>query len=791
MFGRNRKRWFCHEFIEINWSKILWVKEIRKLSKKKKTNVYKFEPQKNKNGGKKVFSINERLARMLIAFFVVFIILVGRLGWLQIVQGADLREDMYRQLTASKTISPKRGTIYDSTGKALAISAQVDTVSIDPTRIVVDNEDEKIAEAMTKQLKEKVAKAFSDIFDLDYEETLEKVSSDSTNVTIAKKVENDKIEELKAWMEENDIYSGINIDEDTKRYYPYDNLASSLIGFCGTDNQGLYGLELKWNDILTGTPGKVTSAQDAVQDLIPYENETYIAPQNGNDVTLTIDANIQQIAEKYLKQACEENDCKDGGNVIIMNPNNGDILAMATYPDYNLNSPFTLDYVSDKEWDKMSDEEKNTMLQETWNNRAITSTYEPGSVFKIITAAAGLEEGLADADTPNVFQCEGYEKISGVRINCSDRAGHGSQSLRDALKNSCNPAFMQLGEKIGAATLYRYYDAFGFFDTTGFADIGDSGSSGERSGYFWDLDDVGPIELATMSFGQRFRVTPLQMITAVSAIANDGVLVQPRIAKEIKNTDTGAVTTIEPKNVRQVVSKETSETLLDMLETVVDSGTGKYAEVKGYSIAGKTGTSEPDESDPEEKYVASFAAISPVESPEVVVLVTLYGPQGESHSGSTVAAPVVSQILSEVLPYLGIQSDTTDSESSAETTALSNVKNKTMAEAKKIIEKQGFECIISGNDDDIVTEQMPAAGTALIEDSVVRLYSEDNDTRVSQSVPNLKGMSLSEAKAALKNKNLNIKYSGEGKVTSQDITAGTSVEEGTVVNVVLKEEIEE
>ena len=294
-----------------------------------------------------------------------------------------------------------------------------------------------------------------------------------------------------------------------------------------------------------------------------------------------------------------------------------------------------------------------------------------------------------------------------------------------------------------------------------------------------------------MSFGQRFRVTPLQMITAVSAIANDGVLVQPRIAKEIKNTDTGAITTIEPKEVRQVVSKETSETMLDMLETVVDSGTGKYAEVKGYSIAGKTGTSEPDESDKEKKYVASFAAISPVESPEVVILVTLYGPQGESHSGSTVAAPVVSQILSEVLPYLGIQSDTTDSESSAETTALSNVKNKTMAEAKKIIEKQGFECIISGNSDDIVTEQMPAAGTALIEGSVVRLYSEDNDTRVSQSVPNLKGMSLSEAKAVLKNKNLNIKYSGEGKVTSQDITAGTSVEEGTVINVILKEEIEE
>lgn len=267
---------------------------------------------------------------------------------------------------------------------------------------------------------------------------------------------------------------------------------------------------------------------------------------------------------------------------------------------------------------------------------------------------------------------------------------------------------------------------------------------------------------------------------------------QPRIAKEITNTDTGAVTTIEPVEVRQVVSKETSATLMDMLKTVVDNGTGRYAQVKGYSIAGKTGTSEPDPSEEEAGYVASFAAITPAESPELVILVTLYGlSEGGLHSGSTVAAPVVSQILSEVLPYLEIPSDTTDSDSSEGTITLSNVKNKTVAEAKKIIEKQGFECEISGVDDDIVSEQMPVAGTQLIEGSIVKLYTEDNDTRVSQTVPNLKGMSLSEAKAALKNKNLNIKYSGSGKVTSQDITAGESVDEGTVVSVVLQQEIEE
>ena len=742
--------------------------------------------------GRKLLSVNERIGRVFIAFLVIFALLIGRLGWLQLVQGAELKEDMQRQMTASKTISPKRGTIYDSTGKALAVSAQVDTVSIDPTRIVVEEEDsDEIDEVKTKALKEKVAKAFSEIFELDYEETLEKVSSESSNVTIARKVENDKIEKLENWMEENEIYSGINIDEDTKRYYPYDNLASNLIGFCGTDNQGLWGLELKWNDILTGTPGKVTSAQDAVQDLIPYENETYIAPQNGNDITLTIDANIQEIAEKYLKQACEENNCEDGGNVIIMNPNNGDILAMATYPDYNLNDPYTLDFISEKEWKKLSGDEQYTLQQETWNNKAITYTYEPGSVFKIITAAAGLEEGIVDADTANVFTCTGEQKVSGVTIHCSDAAGHGKQSLRDALKNSCNPAFIQLGQKIGAATLYRYYDAFGLFDTTGFGDIGDSGNSGERNSIFWDLENVGSVELATMSFGQRFRVTPLQMISAVAAVANDGVLMKPRIAKEIKNTDTDAITTIEPEAVRQVISKETSETMLDMLETVVANGSGRYAQVKGYSIAGKTGTSEPDPSDEDAGYVASFAGISPVESPEVVILVTLYGVGGDNYYGSRVAAPVVAQILSEVLPYLGVPSDTTDGETEVETTTLSNVKNRTVAEARKIIEKQGFECDVEGNDDDIVSAQVPVAGTGLIEGAIVKLYTEDNDTRVSQTVPDMKGMTLSEAKAALKNKNLNIKYTGSGRVTSQGVTFGTSVEEGTVIEVVLKEEIDE
>ena len=344
-----------------------------------------------KKVSKKTSTLSQRLGIMMLIFFLILLLLIFRIGWLQLVQGADLKEAMYDQLTADRIISPKRGTIYDSTGKALARSVQVDTVSIDSTKIVVENKDEDVAKVKTKELREKVAKAFSDIFELNYDETFKKVSSESSSVqTIARKVEKDKIDKLKEWMKNNKIYSGINIDEDTKRYYPYDNLASNLIGFCGTDNQGLEGLEAKWDSVLTGTPGKIVASQDAVQDLIPDQNQTYIAAQNGNDITLTIDANIQTIAEKYLKQACEENKCADGGNVIIMNPNNGDILAMATYPDYNLNTPFTPTHIKTKDWKKLTEAEQSNTLQNVWNNRAITSTYEPGSVFKIVTGGSLL-----------------------------------------------------------------------------------------------------------------------------------------------------------------------------------------------------------------------------------------------------------------------------------------------------------------------------------------------------------------------------------------------------------------
>lgn len=737
---------------------------------------------KPKNKKVKTASPNKRLRGILIAVIVVFLIIIFRIGWLQFVEGASLKEMMYDQLITSEILTPKRGSIYDSTGKTLAISAQVDTVSVDPRKFIQTDEDGDVDEFKTKAYREKIAKSFSDIFELDYEETLNKISTDSSFVVIAKKVEKDKIDRLREWMEKEEVYSGISIDEDTKRYYPYNNLASSLIGFCNDDNQGSEGLEYYWNSTLTGTDGKIVTSQDALRDYIPDENQTYIAPQNGSDLTLTIDANIQSIAEKYLKQGCIENEASRGGNVIIMDPNTGDILAMATYPDYNLNDPYTPTHIDSKEWNKMSSEDQTNTLYSLYKNRAISDTYEPGSVFKIITSAVALEEDLATTDTSNAYKCTGVYNVSGINISCSHGAVHGNLSLRQALEKSCNAAFMQIGQKIGAKTLYSYYDAFGFFDKTNFASVGEASSN------FWNLSDVGPIELATMSFGQRFNITPIQMITAVSAVANGGNLMQPRIVKEIKDTSTGAVQTVEPVTVRQVISKETSEKMLDMLESVVTDGTGKYAQVKGYSIAGKTGTSEPSPGAEDQGNVASFAAISPVESPQLVVLVTIYGPQGDNNDGSTVAAPIAAQILNEVLPYMQVPTDSTYS-SNTEKITLPDVTNKTVGEAKKILEEAGFTVSTNGSDEDVITEQMPRKGTSLIENSIIKLYTSEDETKVSVTVPDLKMKTISQAKQLLKEKNLNIDIKGSsGVILTQDPISGTSVEEGSIITVTLQEQ---
>ena len=720
-----------------------------------------------------------KLKNIFIIVVLVLVLLLGRIGFIQFVQGSELKELAYQQQAINQILSPKRGNIYDATGKALAISAQVDTITINPTKIVGENDEE------TKELKETVAKGLSDIFELDYNETLEKVSSNSQIETIIKKVEQEKVNQLEAWMDENDISVGINIDEDTKRYYPYGSLASSVIGFCGTDNQGLSGIESKWDSVLTGTPGKIVSSQDSSQREIPNAEETYISAENGSDITLTIDYNIQYTIEKYLKQAVEKYDCKDGGNVIVMDPQTGDILGIACYPDYDLNSPYTPNSTLAQTYDSLSTEEKSEALYRMWANKSVSDSYEPGSTFKIITASVALEEGITTTDKAGDFTCKGYEVVEDRTIKCwRDYDPHGPQSLRDALCNSCNPAFIQLASRITAPTLYKYYQAFGLFETT------DSGLYGEQNSIFHNLDEIGPVELATYAFGQRFQVTPLQMITAISCVANDGVLMKPNIIKSITNTDTGAVTETEPTEVRQVISKSTAEQVKSMMESVVLHGTGQNVAVSGYSIGGKSGTSEPTESNKDSGYVSSFVAISPIEDTQVVILLTLYNPQNKDYGyqGGTVAAPVVSQMLSEILPYLGVPSDATDSANSDDLITVPDITNKTITEAKKILTEDGFECKISSSGDEnstLVTEQTPKPGVQLSEGAIIMLYGGGN-VATSVSVPDLSGMNLSQATSTLKAKNLNISTTGSGIVTTQDYAVNELVPEGTVINVTLK-----
>ena len=730
----------------------------------------------------------KKLRVTLIVVILILLLLIVRIGFLQFVQGNYLKELAYNQQTINQIISPKRGNIYDSTGKALAISAQVDTITINPNKLVKNSNDE------TKEFKEKIAKGLSEIFELNYDEVLEKVNSSSQVETIAKKVEQEKVDTLKKWIEENKISVGINIDEDTKRYYPYNTVASNVIGFCGNDNQGLSGIESKWDSILTGTPGKIVSSKGSNQEEIPNAEETYISAENGSDLTLTIDLNIQTIIEKYLKQAVEDNDCKKGGNVIVMNPKNGDILGMACYPDYNLNSPYTPNATLAETYDSLSSEEKSESLYKMWANKSVAETYEPGSVFKVITASVALEENITTTDKSNDFYCKGYEEFEDssasqpLKISCWRANPHGVQSLRQALCNSCNPAFMQLGKRIGAPTLYKYYEAFGLFDST------NSGLYGEQSSIFQKLDKVGPVELATMSFGQRLNVTPLQMATAIACVANDGVLMKPRIVKQVTNTDSGSVSEIPVTQVRQVISKETAQEVKSMMESVVTIGTGKHAAVSGYSIGGKTGTSEPVYNKTEEGYVASYVAISPVEDTQVVLLLTLYDPPKSNHQGGQLAGPVVSQMLSEILPYLGIPSNENSSNNSSSDNLIvvPDVRNKTVSEAEKILKNSGFSTKTYVNGDannTLVVDQTPKPGISLSKNSVIVLYGEGNDVATSVTVPDLKGMNASQASNTLKEKNLNISIEGSGIVISQDAAKDEQVPEGTVIKVTLKQSL--
>ena len=641
-------------------------------------------------------TIKKRIWKFSILFIISFVILIIRIFYLQVFKGNELSIIGQEQQTSDRSINSQRGTIYDSTGKTiLAESSTVEQITVNPNNI---------------KEKEKVAKELSDLFELDYEKTLNKLKKRVSVVNIARKVDKEKTNRLRMWMDENNITEGINIDEDTKRYYPFNNLASQVIGFCGSDNQGLNGIEAKYDNILKGKQGEISKVTDAKGDKIKGKEEQYISPTKGDDIVLTIDATIQGIAEKYLKQACIDNNCENGGNVIIMNPKNGEVLAMAGYPNYNLNDPFnsnsdnknmvnsnlenennentnlkniknvnsnlnnknyinsnldnssvnsdlknendvnsSIDNINSED-SKLKSESNN--VQELWRNKAISDTYEPGSTFKVVTTSIALQEGITTPDKEGEFCCVGYIEVAGVKMKCwRYYKPHGSESLRQALMNSCNPVFIGLGEKIGVSTYYKYLQKFGFFNKTGI-DL-----PGEANSIFLKENKVGPVELGTIAFGQRFEITPIQMATMLSTIANNGKYIKPHLVKRIiSNSECDEngnqkVTEIKKEEGQQVISEENAKNVLSMMQSVVDEGTGKKAKVEGIAISGKTGTSE--DGVHTGKYIASFISTAPTDDPKIVVLVTLYNPKGEGgHSGGGIAAPLAGSIIKETLEYL-------------------------------------------------------------------------------------------------------------------------------------------
>lgn len=606
----------------------------KKKSKKQKSDI---------NVPNKISRI--KIVSVLIFIFILMLALSIRIGYIQFIDKDRLQTEATTQQTLTETISAKRGNIYDSTGEVLAFSYDTDRIYINPSAIKEDSH------------KETIAKSLASILEIDSSELLVKLKESKYRFLVASNVEKETIDNLKKWKDDQDFATGISIENSSSRSYPNSTLASTILGFVGSDNQGLSGIEYSWNSFLSGTAGKSISLKDATQSEIANSEQSYIAAENGYDLTLTIDLNIQSIVEKYLSQAVEEYKC-ESGMTIAMDPSTGKILAMADYPSFDCNNKDTPNSRLAQTWDTLTSEEKNESLFRMWTPKAVTNMYEPGSVFKIITSAIAIEENIMEPDIAGTFNCTGSYTVKGEKrpINCHKLAGHGIESLRNALENSCNPAFVELGLKIGSTRSYKYYDAFGFFDKTGISLSGES----KNGGIFYDINEINEHELGTMSFGQRFTITPLQMITAASAIANDGTLVQPQIVDSMTNTDTGEITTFKTQEIRQVISKETADTVASMMESVVTNGTGirvikDIAGMEQYSVGGKTGTSEPINGSTD-GYIASFLAISPVENTKIVLLVILDTPgEGVNHNGGQIAAPTAGKMLSEILPYMGVE----------------------------------------------------------------------------------------------------------------------------------------
>ncbi len=721
-----------------------------------------------------VLSVKKRMKNLAIAFTIILSLLVIWLIYINVAHGEEYSKAATAQQTKDITVAAKRGIIYDRNGKQLAVSVSADTVILDPVTI------RKYERA------EKVASDLSEILGMSYEEVYAVTQKESSYERLKKRISREQSAAIKSLSDKR----GIMLEEDTKRNYVYGSLAANLLGFTGYDNQGLDGIEISYDSVLSGKDGKKSVAVSAGQSELPYAYEQYIDPEDGKSIVLTIDETIQHIAESRLSEAVEKYGVQNEGCLIVMNPKTAEIYAMAVTPGYDPNSPFEIyDEEEKARIAELPEEERNaawaTAQNKQWRNKAISDTYEPGSVFKMITAAASLEEGLITVT--DTFNCPGYMRVGGWDIKCWRYYNpHGVQNLELGLANSCNCVFMSIGLKMGGETFRKYFKAFGFEEKTGIELPGEAEPIVRES--------YADVDVATASFGQNINVTPLQMITAASAVINGGELLKPRIVKEYRDVNGKVTESTERTVVRRVISEQTSELMRSYLEGVVKNGTGGGARVSGQRIGGKTATSEKQPRS-EGKKIASFCGFAPANDPEVIVLVMLDEPTpgvGEGNltaSGGQIAAPTAGLVLDDILRYMGIEAQYSESEILTTGSYIPELSGMTVEKARASADKSGFKLTVIGSGES-VTDQQPKSGIMLSEGSEIIAYTDSDSEAELVTVPDVVNMSRANAESTIKNARLNFRMSDVGNsvnvgavAVEQSPKAGTLAERGTVVYV--------
>lgn len=723
--------------------------------------------------------------RQRTAILILLILVLGfgaavlRLTYLTTVQSSELQESAVDLQLADTTVSAKRGTIYDANGNVLAESASVWQVVMSPVNFKNDKQ------------RQAAAKGLSEIFDLEYNDVLDDTKQQSHYVVVKRRIESDereKVLELIDTLKKDYSCSGvIQLLDDYKRYYPKNSLASSVIGFTGSDDQGLEGIEYEYDSYLSGTPGRIITAQNARGTDMPFRYEQNVESEDGNNVYLTIDETIQSICEKYMQKGVEDNNVLNKGVCIAMDVNTGAILAMVTTDGYDLNNPYELS-AKDKKKIKSTAKSKqaeaeSAALSNMWRNKAVADTYMPGSVFKMCVASAALEENLVNDKTS--FTCTGSIEVEGETIHCSNISGHGTQNFVEVISNSCNPAFIQIGQMLGAGKFRQYYQGFGFSDKTGI-DL-----PGEAEDSFWKEGKMGGVDLAVASFGQNFTITPIQMITACAAVSNGGYVVQPHVVSKITDSKGNVIKTVDKKVKRQVISDDTSKKMNEYLEYNTERQGAAAGYISGYKVAGKTGTTEKRgvtkfESSFSEDYISSFCGYAPADDPQIAMLVFFDTPDGDAYYGSQVSSPVFINIMSEVLPYLDVKTSYTDEELGYVDASAGDYTGVSVDEAKTAVEADGFTATVKGNGSTVIS-QIPTVSSGLQKGGSIVLYTDSNSQSETVSVPSLIGLSPDEVNNVASAYGLNVSFSGattsSGTSSSQNIEAGTSVSPGTVITV--------